>query len=76
MAGEYWLESANCDIEPAQLTLIRGGDGDIYVTIKNKLGRHSVRVCYSGGPDREQGIRLATAALLREFDKMAKETDK
>lgn len=29
MAGEYWLESANCDIEPAQLTLIRGGEDHI-----------------------------------------------
>lgn len=76
MASEYWLESANCDIEPARLTLIRGGDGDIYVIIKNKLGRHAVRVCYSGGPDREHGIRIAMSALLREFDALANGTDK
>jgi hypothetical protein len=69
----YKLESANCDIEPAQLFLERGGDGDIYVTIQNEKGRHAVRICYSGGPDREIGIRQIISKLCLEFERLDKE---
>lgn len=47
-----------------------GGNGDIYVTIYDETGIHGVRLCTSGGPEKEQPIRLAMAQVAREFIKL------
>ena len=42
--------------------------GIVYVTIYDETGVHSVRLCTSGGPDKEQPIRLAMAKVAKEFE--------
>ena len=66
----YKLQSADIDIDPATLSVYWGSNGDIYVTICDKTGTHGVRLCTSGGPEKEQGIRLAMANVAREFIKL------
>ena len=66
----YRLKSGDCDIAPAELSVYWGGNGDIYVTIYDKTGIHGVRLCTSGGPEKEQKIRIAMAQVAREFDKL------
>lgn len=66
----YRLESADCDIRPAKLSVYFGGNGDIYVTVYDDTGIHGVRLCTSGGPREEQRIRIAMAEVAREFDKL------
>lgn len=66
----YFLKSADIDINPATLSVYWGGNGDIYVTILDNTGIHGVRLCTSGGPEREQLIRLAMAQVAREFLKL------
>jgi len=68
--SHYKLKSADIDIDPAELSIYWGGNGDIYVTIYDRTGIHGVRVCYSGGPDNEIGIRSAMAKVAQEFLKM------
>ena len=66
----YRLKSADCDINPAELSVYFGGNGDIYVTVHDETGIHGVRLCTSGGPEKEQPIRIAMAQVAREFIKL------
>jgi hypothetical protein len=66
----YRLKSADIDINPAELSVYWGGNGDIYVTIYDESGIHGVRLCTSGGPEKEQPIRIAMAQVAREFFKL------
>ena len=72
----YRLKSADIDIDPAELSVHFGGNGDIYVTIFDSTGIHGVRLCTSGGPWKEQGIRIAMAQVAREFIKLDEEDEK
>ena len=66
----YRLKSADIDIAPAELSVYFGGNGDIYVTVYDDTGIHGVRLCTSGGPEKEQPIRIAMAEVAREFLKL------
>ena len=66
----YRLKTADADISNAELSVYWGGNGDLYVTIYDETGTHGVRLCTSGGPDKEQPIRLAMAKVAKEFEKL------
>lgn len=66
----YRLKTGDCDISNAEMSVYFGGNGDIYVTIYDETGIHGVRLCTSGGPEKEQPIRLAMAQVAREFIKL------
>lgn len=66
----YRLKTGDWDISNAELSVYYGGNGDIYVTIYDETGIHGVRLCTSGGPEKEQAIRLAMAQVAREFIKL------
>ena len=69
----YRLKTGDIDINHSELSVYWGGNGDLYVTIYDETGIHGVRLCTSGGPAREQGIRIAMAQVAREFDKLDEE---
>ena len=71
----YRLKSADCDINPTELSVYWGGNGDIYVTVYDETGIHGVRLCTSGGPEKEQPIRIAMAQVAREFIKLEEEEE-
>lgn len=62
------LKTADADVSSAELSVYWGGNGDLYVTIYDETGAHGVRLCTSGGPDKEQPIRLAMAKVAIEFE--------
>lgn len=66
----YRLKTGDWDVSNAELSVYYGGNGDIYVTIYDETGIHGVRLCTSGGPEKEQPIRLAMAQVAREFIKL------
>lgn len=66
----YRLKTGDWDVSNAELSIYYGGNGDIYVTIYDETGIHGVRLCTSGGPEKEQPIRLAMAQVAREFVKL------
>ena len=66
----YRLKTGDWDVSSAELSVYWGGNGDLYVTIWDETGVHGVRLCTSGGPDKEQSIRTAMARVAREFDKL------
>jgi hypothetical protein len=66
----YRLKTADCDVSDAELSVYYGGNGDIYVTIYDETGIHGVRLCTSGGPEKEQPIRLAMSRVANEFVKL------
>ena len=66
----YKLLTGDCDVSNAKLSVYFGGNGDIYVTIYDETGIHGVRLCTSGGPEKEQPIRIAMAQVAREFSKL------
>ena len=72
----YRLKSGDSDINPAELSVYWGGNGDIYVTVYDDTGIHGVRLCISGGPEREQPIRIAMAQVAREFLKLEEKEEK
>lgn len=69
----YRLKTGDWDISNAEMSVYFGGNGDIYVTIYDETGIHGVRLCTSGGPEKEQPIRLAMAQVAREFIKLDKD---
>ena len=66
----YKVESLDADIDPAYLTMLAGNNGDLYIRIHDRTGIHAVRICYSGGYEKEEGIRKAVANLYREIKKL------
>ncbi len=66
----YKVESLDMDIDPAYLTMIAGGNGDLYIRIHDRTGMHAVRICYAGGYDKEEGIRKAVLNLYKEIKKL------
>lgn len=69
----YRLKTGDCDISDAELSVYFGDNGDIYVTVYDETGIHGVRLCTSGGPEKEQPIRIAMAQVAREFIKLDKD---
>ena len=69
----YRLKTGDCDISDAELSVYFGGNGDIYVTVYDETGIHGVRLCTSGGPEKEQPIRITMAQVAREFIKLDKD---